>query len=160
MLRKTSHIISVICSVLLNTYYVPIYLDSQTQHSTFLCKIVLYSIGFYFHHQSHTQLGIVFALAQPPHSFQSYFSTLLQQHIGHLPIGGVHLSVSYLFAFSYCSWGSQGKNTKAVCHSLLQWTTFCQNSPCQSWVALHGMTHSFIELDKAVIQVISLVSFL
>ena len=36
---------------------------------------------------------------------------------------------SYLFAFSYCSWGSQGKNTEAVCHSLLQWTTFCQNSP-------------------------------
>ena len=31
------------------------------------------------------------------------------------------------FAFSYCSWGSQG-NTELVCHSLLQWTTFCQNS--------------------------------
>ena len=29
-----------------------------------------------------------------------------------------------------------------------------------SWVALHGMAHSFIELDKAVIHVISLVSFL
>ena len=29
-----------------------------------------------------------------------------------------------------------------------------------SWVALHGMSHSFIELDKAVIHVISLVSFL
>ena len=29
-----------------------------------------------------------------------------------------------------------------------------------SWVALHDMTHSFIELDKAVIHVISLVSFL
>ena len=29
-----------------------------------------------------------------------------------------------------------------------------------SWVTLHGMAHSFIELDKAVIQVISLVSFL
>ena len=42
---------------------------------------------------------------------------------------GVHLSVSYLFAFSYCSWGSQGKNTEVVCHSLLQWTMFCQNSP-------------------------------
>ena len=27
-----------------------------------------------------------------------------------------------------CSWGSQGK-TEVVCHSLLQWTTFCQNSP-------------------------------
>ena len=30
----------------------------------------------------------------------------------------------------------------------------------QSWVALHGMAHSFTELDKAVIHVISLVSFL
>ena len=31
---------------------------------------------------------------------------------------------------------------------------------CPSWVALHGMAHSFIELDKAVIHVIGLVSFL
>ena len=29
-----------------------------------------------------------------------------------------------------------------------------------SWVALHGMAHSFIEVDKAVVHVISLVSFL
>ena len=40
--------------------------------------------------------------------------------------------------------------------------TFCQNS--LPWpvlqVALHGMAHSFIELDKAVIHVISLISFL
>ena len=42
---------------------------------------------------------------------------------------GVPLSVSYHFAFSYCSWGSQGKNTEVACHSLLQWTTFCQTSP-------------------------------
>ena len=28
--------------------------------------------------------------------------------------------MSYLFAFSYCSWGSQGKNTEVVSHSLLQ----------------------------------------
>ena len=35
-------------------------------------------------------------------------------------------SMSYLFAFSYCSWGSQGKNTGMVCHSLLQWTMFGQ----------------------------------
>ena len=34
-------------------------------------------------------------------------------------------------AFSYCSWGSQGKNIEMVCHSLLQWTMLCQNSP--SW---------------------------
>ena len=30
---------------------------------------------------------------------------------------------------------------------------------CLSWVALHGMAHSFIELDKAVVHVISLVRF-
>jgi len=33
------------------------------------------------------------------------------------------------FAFSYCSWGSQGKKTEVVCLCLFQWTTFCQNSP-------------------------------
>ena len=31
---------------------------------------------------------------------------------------------------------------------------------CQSWVALHGTAHGFTELDKAVVHVISLVSFL
>ena len=31
---------------------------------------------------------------------------------------------------------------------------------CPSWVALHSMAHSFIELDKAVVHVIILVSFL
>ena len=30
----------------------------------------------------------------------------------------------------------------------------------KSWVALHGMAHDFIELDKAVVHVIRLVSFL
>ena len=75
---------------------------------------------------------------------------------------GVPLSVSYHFAFSYCSWGSQGKNTEVVCHALLQWTTFCQTSP--AWPAHLGWPHtawlSFIELDKAVVHVIRLASFL
>ena len=31
---------------------------------------------------------------------------------------------SHLFAFSYCSWGSQGKNAEVVCYSLLQGTMF------------------------------------
>ena len=97
--------------------------------SIFLCDIVLYSMGLYLHHQSHLQLGIVFTLAPSLHSFWCCFSTDLQQHIEHLPTWGAHLSVSYLFAFSHCSWDSQGKNTEVVCRSLLQWTTFCQNSP-------------------------------
>ena len=29
--------------------------------------------------------------------------------------------------------------------------------PCSSWVALHGMAHSFIELDKAVVHVIHVI---
>ena len=31
---------------------------------------------------------------------------------------------------------------------------------CLSWVALQGMAHSFIELDRAVVHEISLISFL
>ena len=54
------------------------------------------------------------------------------------------------FCLSYCSWGSQGKNTEVVCHSLLQWTTFCQTSP--PWPVHLEWPHmtwlSFIELDR------------
>ena len=35
-------------------------------------------------------------------------------------------------SFSNCSWGSKGKNTEVVCHSLLQWTTLCQYDPMNS----------------------------
>ena len=63
----------------------------------------------------------------------------------------------FFFAFSYSSWGSQGKNTEVACHSLLQWTTFCQTSPpwptCLGWPYTAWL--SFIGLDKAVIHVIS-----
>ena len=144
----------------LTTSNLPRFMDLTFQ---VLCNIALYSIGPCFHHQSYPELGVVFALAPSLHSFWSYFSTLLQEHIGHLPTWGVHLSVSYLFVFSYGSWGSQGKNTEVVCRSLLQWTTFCQSSPpwpWMSWVALHGTDDSFIKLDKAVVQVIRWVSFL
>ena len=75
---------------------------------------------------------------------------------------GVRLSVSYHFAFSYYSCGSQGKNTEVVCHSFLQWTTFCQTSPPWSfrlgWPQRAWLT--FIELYKVVVHVIKLASFL
>ena len=64
-------------------------------------------------------------------------SLLFPSNIGYFLTWGPHLLVSYLFAFSYCSRGSQGKSTGVVCHSLLQWTTFCQSSPlgpvCFEW---------------------------
>ena len=63
----------------------------------------------------------------------------------------------------YCSWCSQGKNTEVVCHSLLPVDRiFSELSTMSrpSWVAPHSMAHSFTDLDKAVVHVIRLVSFL
>ena len=149
-----------ILALSLTTSNLPWFMDLTFQVPTQYCS---YSIGPYFYHQSDSQLGIVFALALSLHSFWSYFSTLRQQHNGHLSTWEVHLSVSYLFAFSYHSWGSQGRNTDVVCpfpspvdHVLSELSTMTP----PSWVALQGMAHSFIELDKTVVHVISLVSFL
>ena len=50
--------------------------------------------------QTHQKLGVVFALVPSLYSFWSYFSNDLLEHIGHPQTWGVHLSVSYLFAFS------------------------------------------------------------
>ena len=107
-------------------WLLPIFLDSWTWHSRFLCNIALYSIRPCFYHQSHPQPGVVFALAPSLHSFWSYFSWSLVACWAPTDLGSSSF-VSYHLAFSYCSWGSQGKNTEVVCHSLLQWTTFCQN---------------------------------
>ena len=41
-------------------------------------------------------------------------------------------------------------------HVLLELSTMT----CPSWVALYSMAHSFIELDKGVVHVIRLLSFL
>ena len=73
---------------------------------------------------------------------------------------GVHLAVSYLFAFSYSFWGSQGKNADMVCVPFSSGSCFVRTLYYPSWVALHDMAHSFIELHKVVIHVIILVSFL
>ena len=104
--------------------------------------------------------GLSSTLAPPLHYFWSYFFTLSQQHIGHLSTWGVHLPESYLFAFSYCSWGSQGKNTEVVSHSLLQRTMFCQNSPPRPvclglpYMTWHIVSLSFKPLAKTQYSVV------
>ena len=69
----------------------------------------------------------------------------------HLPTWGFIFQCP-IFLPSCCSCSSQGKNTKVVCHSLLQWTAFCQTSP--PWPFHLGWPYTawliFIELDKAV----------
>ena len=76
-------------------------------------------------------------------SASSFFLGLLviaihSSPVGHHPTWRAYLPVSYFFAFSLCSWDAHNKNTGVVCHSLLQWTTFCQNSPlwpvCLGWL--------------------------
>ena len=104
----------------------------------------------------------VLFLAPSLHSFWSYFSTDLQQY---LLTWGVPLSVSYLFAFSYCSWGSQSKNTEVVCHSLFPVDHILSDLSTMtrlSWVAKlnHMAWLSFTELDKAVVHVTRLASCL
>ena len=82
--------------------------------------------------------------------------------MGHLLTWEVHLSVSYFFAFHTVH--------RVLKERIMKW--FAIPSPVDhvlselsamthlSWVALHGMAHSFIELDKAVVLVIILVSLL
>ena len=51
----------------------------------------------------------------------------------------------------------------AIPFSLLPFSDILSERPtmtCLSWVALQGMAHSFIELDMAVVHVISLFNFL
>ena len=69
----------------------------------------------------------------------------------------------YIDDFSYCSWGSQGKNTEVVLpfpspvdHVLSD----LHHDPSILGGSTQRGSHSFIELDKAVVHVISLVNFL
>ena len=75
---------------------------------------------------------------------------------------GAHLPVSYLFAFSYCSWGSQYKNAEVVAIPFSSGPRVFRTIHYDLSIldGLHSMAYSFIELDKAVVHVISFISFL
>ena len=73
--------------------------------------------------------GYCFALAASLHSFCSFFlhwSPVVYWSPTNLGSSSFSVPSSCLFIVFRAS---QGKNTEVVCHSLLQWTTFCQNSP-------------------------------
>ena len=54
---------------------------------------------------------------------------VMDRETWHAVIHGVAKSRTWLSNWTEVTLGSQGKNTEVVCHSLLQKTTFCQNSP-------------------------------
>ena len=86
--------------------------------------ILLFTASDFTSITSHIHNWVLFLLWFHPFILFGVFLHQSPVAYWHLPTWGVHLSVSYFFAFSYCSWGSQGKDTKVVCHSLLQWTMF------------------------------------
>ena len=97
------------------------------QHQTLLLSPVTSTAGYWF------CFGSI-------HSFWSYFSIDLLWHIGHLLTWGVPLSVSYHFAFSYCSWGS---------HRPEYWSQYPFPSP-------RDLPNPRIELRSPTLQVDSL----
>ena len=137
----------------------PIYLNSWTEHFRFLCNIVLYSIGLYFHHQSHPQLGVILLWL---HLFilsgvisPLFFSSILGTYQpGELSFS--FLSFCLFLLFSRQEYWSGLSFPSPVDHVLSELSTMTR----PSWVTLHCMAHSFIEFDKAVVHVIRLVSFL
>ena len=159
-----------------------VYLETNTDHSVifetaskycisdsfvdydgmFLCNIALYSIRPCFYHQSHPQLGVVFALALSLHSFWSYLHWSPEAYWAPTNLGSSSFSVLYFCLFILFMGFSRQEYWSGLPfpfpwdHILSELSTMTR----PSWVALQGMAHSFIELDKTVVQGIRLVSFL
>ena len=122
-----------------------------------------YSISLYFHYQLHPQLGIV----------------LLWLHLLFLS-QVISLFFSNSTLDTYCPLRSSSFSIISFCLFILlkgfsrqeYWSGLPLPSPVDSilselftltlpsWLALHGMSHSFIEIDKAVVHVINLINFL
>ena len=67
----------------------------------------------------------------------------------------------HMFCLAYCSWGSQGKNTEVFAVPFSRGPCFVRTlhyDPSVLGDPTQG--HSFIELDKAVVHVISLINFI
>ena len=94
----------------------------------FLHNIALYSIGFCFYHQSHPQLGGVFALSPSLHS-SGVISPLISSSIFDTYWPEEFIFECPIFLPFHTVHGVLKARTEVVCHSLLQWTTFYQNSP-------------------------------
>ena len=122
-----------------------------------------YSIRLYFHHQSNLQLGIVFALAPSLQSFLELFlhwspvAYWAPTDLGSSSFSVLSFCLFILFmGFSRQEYCNGLPFPSRVDHILSELSTLTH----PSWVALHSMAYSFIELDKAVVHVTSLLSFL
>ena len=85
---------------------------------------------------------------------QETLKSLLQHHNSKAPI--LWCSAFFIVQLSRQEYWSDLPFPSPVDHILSELSTMTYSS----WVAVHGMAHSFIELYRAVVHVISLVSFL
>ena len=122
-----------------------------------------YCIRPCFHHQSHPQLGVVLCFGSTPSFFLELFlhwspvTYWAPTNLGSTSFSVLSFCLFILFmGFSRQEYWSVLPFPSPVDHILSELSTMT----CLSWVALHFMAHSFIELDKAVVHVISLISFL
>ena len=96
------------------------------------------------------------------HSFWSFSSLISSSILGIYWPGSSSFSVLFFclfilfIGFSRQEYWSGLPFPSPVSHILSELSTMTR----QFWVALQGMAHSFIELDKAMVHVISLISFL
>ena len=75
-------------------------------------------------------------LAQLPHSFWSYFSTLAQQQFGHLQIWGIHLSVSYHIVYGILE------------ARILEWFFIPFLFSCSQWDGSNVAKHNWMTLTS------------
>ena len=142
----------------LTTSNLPWFMDLT---SRFLCNNPLYSIRPCFYHQSHPQLGIVFALAPFLHSFGVISPLISSSILGTYRPGEFLFQYPVILPFHTIHGVLKAR--------ILKWFAIPFSSGSHSfrpppWPIRLGWPHmawlSFIELDKAVVHVIRLASFL
>ena len=129
-----------------------IYHDSWTYHSRFLCNNVLYSIGKWWLPSPVTYTtGCCFHFGSASSLLlELFFHSSLVAYWAPPNLGSSSLSIRsfclliLFMGFPRKEYWSGLPLTSPVDHLLSELSTMT----CLSWVALHGMAHSFIELDK------------
>ena len=140
----------------LTTSNLPWFMDLTFQLPMQYCS---YSIRLYFLHQWHPQVGVAFlwlrlsGVSSPLISSSVLDTYWLGEIIFQCPIFLPFHTIHGVFKARILKWfaipfSSGPCFVRTLHHNRV------------SWVALHGMAHGFIDLDKAVVHVIRLVSFL
>ena len=132
------------------TFQVPMHYRSL-QHQTLLLSPVTLTTGCWFRFDSVSLLFMLLFLHGSPVAFWA------PTDLGSSSFIVLSFGLFILFMeFSRQEYWSGLPFPSPVDHILSEFSTMTR----LSWVALHGMAHSFIALDKAVVHVIRLVSFL